>query len=132
MLSQTTFRRGAPSYTRALLSDRHIYNTPIELLAMLCRLEAASPSAASVRIEDQVLLESGSTGELLSFKLAMPSHVTLSHYHLSVLSPLGQAVYGRKTGDVFHISLRGQKLRFRLLHIHKNSHRKEDRSHEVR
>jgi hypothetical protein len=102
-----------------LLSDTPIFSQPTELLAILCRLEHAPAGDDRVRLGDHVLLECCEFSELLCVKLVFPKDVTLKHYHLSVLSPLGSAVYQQPLGAELSINMARRSVTFRLLHFYR-------------
>ncbi|WP_372878952.1 GreA/GreB family elongation factor [Spongiibacter marinus] len=102
-----------------LLSDTPIFSQPAELLAILCRLEQASVGDNQVQLGDHVLLECGEFSELLCVKLVLPKDVTLRHYHLSVFSPLGRAVYQQPLGAELSIKVARRSVTFRLLHFYR-------------
>lgn len=109
--------KSPPRVLRRLYSDLRIFSQPMPLLAMLCRLENASGCAASegVAIGDQLLLESKNGLAPLRFQLVMPPQACPAQGRVSVLSPLGAAVYQRQVGDDLVVILGRQQLAFRLL-----------------
>ena len=109
----------SPQHLRHLFSDVRLFSQPDELLAMLCRLDNATPEASPdrVTIGDQLLLAQARGGELLSVKLVMPGDAAPRCGRVSVFSPMGRAVYQCRAGDDCVITVKRQRLVFRLLHI---------------
>ena len=124
MFSQFVFFKSSQCSLRRVYSDLSLFSQPVELLAMLCRLDrAAAQPSSGVSLGDQVLLESLSDGQRLSFKLVMPG--VSADAALSVFSPLGRAVYQLEQGQDCHVLLGRQRLSFRVIHIYKSADKGE-------
>ena len=66
MFSQFVFFKSSQCSLRRVYSDLSLFSQPVELLAMLCRLDrAAAQPSSGVSLGDQVLLESLSDGQRL-------------------------------------------------------------------
>jgi transcription elongation factor GreA len=65
----------------------------------------------------RVLLENIDTGENVEYQLVGPEESDISKGRISVSSPLGQAIVGKKTGDEIILNAPGGKRHYELVDI---------------
>jgi transcription elongation factor GreA len=65
----------------------------------------------------RVLLENVDTGENVEYQLVGPEESDISEGKISVSSPLGQAIVGKKTGDEILLNAPGGRRHYELVEI---------------
>jgi len=65
----------------------------------------------------QVVLENVETGEAVSYQLVGPDESDIENGRISVSSPLGKAILGRKPGDELSLEVPGGKRVYELIEI---------------
>lgn len=73
-----------------------------------------------VRMQSTATLKDLSTGESFVYRLVFPADADIAYGRISILSPLGVAMLGRKVGEEFRYQSPGGTVRIRV----------EDNSHE--
>ncbi len=74
-------------------------------------------SDSRIAIGDRVILLDSKSGEELSYTLVSPREVDAARGRISSVSPIGQAIMGKKQGDTVEISAPVGRLRFRVKEI---------------
>jgi len=97
-----------------------------ELICLLERLQDryvldAHPPGRWVRIGAQVALKDILDSSELNLEVTLPDNSDPSCGKISVLSPLGAALFGRQEGDIFIISLGNRLNKFRIMSIDRQS-----------
>ena len=80
-------------------------------------IEAPVGPAERVIFGSTVLIENLDTEEEVQYRLVGPYEADLAHGTISVTSPLGKALLGRKSGDTVEINVPAGKLRFRIKRV---------------
>ena len=91
-----------------------------ELEYKLSRAEIIDPQTLPkdrVVFASSVVLENIETGEHVTYQLVGPDESNIEQGRISVASPLGKAIIGKKPGDEIIIEVPGGKRSFELLEI---------------
>ncbi len=91
-----------------------------ELEYKLSRAEIIDPQTLPkdrVVFASSVLLENIETGEQVTYQLVGPDESNIEKGRISVSSPLGKAILGKKPGDEITVEVPGGKRSFDLLEI---------------
>ena len=91
-----------------------------ELEYKLSRAEIIDPQTLPkdrVVFASSVVLENIETGENVTYQLVGPDESNIEQGRISVASPLGKAIIGKKPGDEIIIEVPGGKRSFELLEI---------------
>ena len=91
-----------------------------ELEYKLARAEIIDPQTLPkdrVVFASSVVLENIETGENVTYQLVGPDESNIEEGRISVSSPLGKAIIGKKPGDEIIIEVPGGKRSFELLEI---------------
>lgn len=67
-----------------------------------------------VTMDSVVRIVEPSTGEKYTYKLVFPADADISSGRISVLSPLGASLLGRRSGETFHYSSPGGNVEVRV------------------
>jgi transcription elongation factor GreA len=65
----------------------------------------------------KVVLENADTGEAVSYQLVGPDESDIENGRISVSSPLGKAILGRKAGDELSVEVPGGKRIYEIIEI---------------
>jgi transcription elongation factor GreA len=68
-------------------------------------------------VGDTIVLNDLSSGEELSYMIVDPREVDPNRGKISIASPMGKALMGRRNGDTVEITVRAGKLRYRIERI---------------
>jgi transcription elongation factor GreA len=108
-----------------LKREQELYNAEVRQLEdLLDRAEIIDEeniSTDSVSIGARVVLEDRDLRKVEIYELVGPAEVDLEKRKISIESPLGKALMGRRTGDEISIDAPTRKIRYRLLGIEKKS-----------
>ena len=80
-------------------------------------LEEKKEPSLKTGIGDTVILHDLSSGEELRYRIVDPREVDASRGKISVASPMGKALIGRRNGDTVEITVRAGKLRYQIKQI---------------
>lgn len=97
-----------------------------ELICLLERLQDryvldAHPPGRWVKIGARVVLKDMLDSSELNLEVTLPHNSDPARGSISVLSPLGAALFGRQEGDIFIISLGNRLNKFRIMSIDRQS-----------
>ncbi len=88
-----------------------------ELLERAKIIDEEQISTKTVGIGNRVTLKDLETGAQVTFELVSPAEVDLEANKISTESPLGQALLGRKRGEVVEVELPGRTVRYKIVGI---------------
>lgn len=71
-------------------------------------------SAETIILNSRVVLTNADSGQQLTYTLVLPFHADVSEGRVSVLTPIGTAMLGRKTGESIHVKLPNACGTFRI------------------
>ncbi len=80
-------------------------------------IDGKEGSDSRIAIGDSVILLDANSGEELRYTLVSPREVDAARGRISSVSPIGQAIMGKKRGDMVEISAPVGRLRFRVKEI---------------
>ena len=107
------------AFAKALLAQKH----PERAAALESRILALElglqPGARApvVKPGSQVSVKNLDTGERYSYRLAYPAHADGASGSISILSPLGAALIGRRQGERFQYHAPGGLVRAELIEL---------------
>ncbi len=78
--------------------------------------EKKEPTVKTI-VGDSMILEDLASGDELRYMIVDPREVDATRGKISIVSPLGKALLGRKSGDTVEINVPAGKLRFRIKRI---------------
>ena len=96
--------------------DVHILKLT-ETLARVQIVDAAKIGADSVRILNRVMLKDLDTGEEFRYTLVSPEEMDVESGKISVKSPVGMALLGKKAGEIAEFTVPAGKKRWKILEI---------------
>lgn len=101
-----------------LLNDGYNYNNPMRLLSMYQRLEQVkSKDDALVATLGSIVVLENEQQERFSVVLRKPAQANSEFMEISVFSPLGAAVLGRKENDTCTTEVANQVQHFKVIQI---------------
>lgn len=90
-----------------------------EMLSRVKIISASDMPDDKIYILHNVKIREIKTGEEYSYKLVSPEEADLDQNKISVTSPLGKALLGKKIGDEFELNVPVGKIKYIILNIHK-------------
>ncbi|CAB0150135.1 Transcription elongation factor GreA [Pseudidiomarina piscicola] len=97
---------------------------PFKLQLLLSNIERSEKSRsridARVAVGSQVTLRHRKTKEQITFRLVTPEEAKPSELCVSLLSPIGSAVIGKRRGSVIELNWNGQKSKWEVLAVNRN------------
>lgn len=125
-LKQATLHGGELRENKEYLDvkrDQEFYDTEVrrlqELLEKAEIIDEKSISAKFIGIGSHVLLKDIKRGETETFQLVSPVETDLEHGKISIESPLGKALIGRKRGEEITVETPSGVTKYRILGIQK-------------
>jgi transcription elongation factor GreA len=88
-----------------------------EALKSAVILEEKKEPALKTGVGDTIILNDLSSGEELRYMIVDPREVNPSRGKISIASPMGKALLGRRNGDTVEITVRAGKLQYRIERI---------------
>jgi transcription elongation factor GreA len=88
-----------------------------EALKSAVILEEKKEPALKTGVGDTIILNDLSTGEELRYMIVDPREVDPNRGKISIASPMGKALLGRRNGDTIEITVRAGKLQYRIERI---------------
>lgn len=107
-------------YQSALERQRFVQariNHITQRMGELSRIEVKHLPADRVGFGSRVRLEDLATGEKVEYTIVTGDFIDLDAGHISMASPLGQALLGRAVGDEVNVRLPGGERRFQVLEL---------------
>lgn len=107
-------------YQSALERQRFVQariNHITQRMGELSRIEVKHLPADRVGFGSRVRLEDLATGEQVEYTIVTGDFIDLDAGHISMASPLGQALLGRAVGDEVNVRLPGGERRFQVLEL---------------
>lgn len=89
----------------------------LESLLRNAKVIAENGSNGTVEIGSRVRLREVPTGEELEFQILGSAEADPEHHRISNRSPLGQAVLGRRPGEIVEVQAPGGTMRYEILEI---------------
>ena len=86
-------------------------------LTQVCLIEDVAVKEGEARVGTQVTLEDQQTKERFAYLLVGPEEADPNNGKLSIASPLGKALLGKKKGELFKLLLPRTTVPYRLLDI---------------
>lgn len=80
-------------------------------------LEEKKEPALKTGVGDTIVLNDLASGQELRYMIVDPREVDPSRGKISIVSPMGKALLGRRSGDTVEITVRAGKLRYRIERI---------------
>ncbi|HEX8695549.1 MAG TPA: GreA/GreB family elongation factor [Longimicrobium sp.] len=115
------FKAGLAGADCATPEERREVQTKIrrlgQLVAGLPRLEAGMLSVDRVGFGSSVVLQNLDTRERVSYTLVTGDVIDLDEDQVSLASPVGQALLGRRAGDRISVATPGGTLRYRIVSL---------------
>jgi len=109
-------------YDAAKTEQGHLEMKIMKYEEMLSRVKIISPEDMpndKIYILHNVKLKDMKTKEVFSYKLVSPEEADLDQDKISVTSPIGKALLGKKKNDELDIIVPAGKLKYKILDIHK-------------
>ena len=109
-------------YDAAKSEQEHLEMKIMKYEEMLSRVKIISPEDMpndKIYILHNVKLKDMKTKEEFSYKLVSPEEADLDQDKISVTSPIGKALLGKKKNDELEIVVPAGKLKYKILDIHK-------------
>ncbi len=109
-------------YDTAKTEQEHLEMRIMKLEEMLSRVKIISAEDMpndKIYILHNVKLKDLKTKEVFSYKLVSPEEADLEQDKISVSSPIGKALLGRKKNDELEIVVPAGKLKYKILDIYK-------------
>ena len=109
-------------YDAAKSEQEHLEMKIMKYEEMLSRVKIISPEDMpndKIYILHNVKLKDMKTKEEFSYKLVSPEEADLDQDKISVTSPIGKALLGKKKNDELEIIVPAGKLKYKILDIHK-------------
>lgn len=97
--------------------DRRIYQLQ-EIISQSEVLVGNNLSPSQVRFNSRVKVCNLATGEILTFHLVSSAEADVRQGYLSIESPMGQALLGRKVGEQVGFNPPGGRRSYKVLEIH--------------
>jgi transcription elongation factor GreA len=88
-----------------------------ETLKSAAVLEEKKEPAMKTGVGDTIVLNDLASGEELRYMIVDPREVDPSRGKISIASPMGKALLGRRNGDTVEITVRAGKMRYRIERI---------------
>jgi transcription elongation factor GreA len=88
-----------------------------ETLKAATILEEKKEPARKTGVGNTIILDDLASGEELRYMIVDPREVDPSHGKISIASPMGKALLGRRHGDTVEITVPAGKLRYRIKQI---------------
>jgi transcription elongation factor GreA len=88
-----------------------------EALKVATIIEEKKEPAVKTIVGDSIVLEDLASGEELRYKIVDPREVDASRGKISLASPLGKALLGRKSGETVEINAPAGRLRYRIQRV---------------
>lgn len=107
-------------YQSALERQRFVQariNHITQRMGELSRIEVKHLPVDRVGFGSRVRLEDLATGEQVEYTIVTGDFIDLDAGHISMASPLGQALLGRAVGDEVNVRLPGGERRFQVLEL---------------
>lgn len=107
-------------YQSALERQRFVQariNHITQRMGELSRIEVKHLPVDRVGFGSRVRLEDLATGEKVEYTIVTGDFIDLDAGHISMASPLGQALLGRAVGDEVNVRLPGGERRFQVLEL---------------
>jgi transcription elongation factor GreA len=96
--------------------EKHIFKLQ-QILANVHIIDAEKIGVDSVRILNKITLKDLNSGKEFTYVLVSPEEVDLDKGHISVKSPVGKALLGKKAGDVVKFTVPAGEKQWKILHI---------------
>ncbi len=109
-------------YDAAKLEQEHLemrIHRYAEMLSRVKIIAAHEMPDDKIYILHNVKLKDLKTKEEFTYKLVSPEEADLDLDKISVVSPLGKALLGRKVGEEFEINVPAGKLKYRIMDFYK-------------
>jgi len=117
------------SARRLLPGDRQYLELLNEKLEMAEIVEEERVPAEQATINSTLRFTNLDTGQKGQYKLVFPRDARLEENRVSVLSPLGAALFGHLSGDVVEWTAPGGRKHFRLEEVNQEASASERESH---
>jgi transcription elongation factor GreA len=99
---------------------QHVAKRLAELDAKLthvCLVDELVTKDGEARVGTQVVLEDEDTKERFTYYLVGPDEADPQHGKLSIASPLGKTLLGKKQGEAFTLTLPKAKVPYRIINV---------------